>query len=360
MRWSVLLLPALVALWAVWPARGDAPSPAPSPVRTSPWALAAGRDGRVLYAACGPTGTVAVIDVAGRRLTRTIPVGGTPRSWRVSADDRILAVSLERQDEVVLFDLPSCDERARVAVGADPEGLAFTADGRRLYVANRLSQDVSIVDVGRGAEIRRVGAGREPFALSRAPDGKTIAVVSRRADLAPATEPPRTEVTLLDAPTGDVQRRIHLPVLPSLRSGGLDARLAHPACARDTRAQPPAHPAGRARVGALRSTGRRRRRGRNGPRAAARGSQPWLRRPGRPRRVPDVERAFVAAGGNDEVGLIDLAALLREGVEGDLGRTWRHLRGARRASATTRAGWRGSGTASSTRRSPSRTASTTP
>ena len=325
MRRLLLLLPALVALWAVWPARGDAPSPSPSPVRPSPWALAAGRDGRVLYAACGPTGTVALIDVAGRRLTRTVPVGGTPRSLAVSADDRILAVSLERQDEVVLFDLPSCEERARIPVGADPEGLAFTEDGRRLYVANRLSQDVSIVDVGRGAEIRRVGAGREPFALARAPDGKTIAVVSRRADLAPAAEPPRTEVTLLDAQTGDVLRRIHLPSFHLCEAAAWtpDSRTLLVPGIRVHNLLPILQVArGWVLYGALAVVDVADGTVRVLPLAEA---NRGFADPAGLVVSRDVERAFVAAGGNDEVALIDLAALLGEGVEGDLGRTWRYV-----------------------------------
>ena len=323
MRRLGLLVPLLVVVWAVWPARGDAPDPPAA--RPSPWALAAARDGRVLYAACGPTGTVAVIDVAERRVIRMVPVGGTPRGLAVSDDDATLAVSLEGRDEVVLFDLPACAERARIAVGADPEGLAFRPDGRRLYVANRLSQDVSIVDVARATVSGRVQAGREPFALVRSPDGRTLAVVSRRADLAPADQAPQTEVTLLDAETGEVRSRVHLPSCHLCEAGAFTADSRHllvPAI-RVHNLLPIVQVArGWVLYGALAVVDVARGTVRVLPLAYA---NEGFADPAGIVVSQDVARAFVAAGGNDEVGVIDVDALLARGVEGDLGRTWRYV-----------------------------------
>lgn len=323
MKRFLLLVPLLLVGWTVLHARGEAPEAAT--VHPSPWALLAAREGRILYAACGPTGTVAVIDVEARKVIRQVPVGGTPRGLALSDDGALLAVSLERRDEVVLFAVPTYAERARVAVGADPEGLAFTGDGSRLYVANRLSQDVSIVDVEQGEQTARVRAGREPFALVRSPDGKTLAVVSRRADLTPAIEEPRTEITFLDAATGDVRSRVHLPSCHLCEAAAFtpdSRRLLVPAI-RVHNLLPIVQVArGWVLYGALAVVDVEDASVRVLPLPYA---NQGFADPAGIAVSKDGAGAFVASGGNDEVALLDLEVLLAEGVEGDFSKTWRYV-----------------------------------
>jgi YVTN family beta-propeller protein len=48
------------------------------PVGERPWGIALSRDGSTLYTANGRSGSISVIDVASRRVTTTLQVGGRP------------------------------------------------------------------------------------------------------------------------------------------------------------------------------------------------------------------------------------------------------------------------------------------
>ncbi len=177
----------------------------------TPEDIAAAPDGATLYVACGRARRVAVVDVAGRALLRWIEVPGEAAGVAVSPDGATLAVALDDTRAVLFFDAHDGTPRGRVRVGLEPSGVAFGGDGATLFVANAGSADVSLVDVAARRERLRVPAGREPFRVARAPDGTRMAVVSRMASLVRADEEPWSELTLLDAETGRVERRVRLP-----------------------------------------------------------------------------------------------------------------------------------------------------
>ena len=56
------------------------------------------------------------------------------------------------------------------SVGARPWGIAVSADGRTLYTANGPSEDVSIVDAATGKVRRRVKVGGLPWGVVVAPN----------------------------------------------------------------------------------------------------------------------------------------------------------------------------------------------
>ena len=176
----------------------------------TPYDLASSPDGEALYAVCGPTMRIAVIDTEARRLARWIEVPGEPGGVAVSPGGDVLAVSLFEQRAVVLLDEATGQERGRVAVGLEPAELVYSRDGATLFVANSGSSDVSVVDVAEARERLRVPAGREPFCVALSPAGDRVAVVSRMATIVPADEVPYAELTLLDVVTGRVERRVRL------------------------------------------------------------------------------------------------------------------------------------------------------
>ena len=81
-------------------------------------------DGRQLFISLGRAGAIAVIDVASRKLLRTI-----------------------------------------AGVGARPWGIALSADGRKLYSANGPSGDVSIVDLESGKVEKKIPTGGSPWGV---------------------------------------------------------------------------------------------------------------------------------------------------------------------------------------------------
>ncbi len=210
-----------VALLALVASRRGAGEP-PPPRHAVPWALAASADGARCYAACGPVGRVAVIDVAGGRVERFVETGGTPRGLAASADGKTLAVSLGPERAVVLVDLPSGAVRARVDVGAEPEGLQFDRTGAWLLVALPVARAAARVDAVRAVVTERVALGGEPFAVARAPGTGRLAVVSRRAEPGPPEEEPRGRIDLFDA-SGALERTVEIPSCHMAEAAAFDA-----------------------------------------------------------------------------------------------------------------------------------------
>jgi YVTN family beta-propeller protein len=188
----------------------ETPPPVVPGAHADPSALAASADGRLVYVACPAQQAVAVVDARRGELHALRGIGARPGGLALAPGGGELAVSLPDEDGVLLLDAGSLAPLRRFAAGFEPMGLAFGGDGRLLFVANARGGDVSVLDAASGNEVRRVAAGREPYAVARSPDGAAIAVVSRMADVGGARDEPRTELTLLDAATGDVRRRVAL------------------------------------------------------------------------------------------------------------------------------------------------------
>ena len=86
--------------------------------------LALAPDGKTLYVTMGRGESVAVIDVATRKVTRLID-----------------------------------------GVGARPWGIAVSADGKKLFTANGPSNDISVVDAATGTVEKRIKVGGLPWGL---------------------------------------------------------------------------------------------------------------------------------------------------------------------------------------------------
>jgi YVTN family beta-propeller protein len=202
------LVPLLLAAAAC---AHEAPPPIVAGAHADPSALVASADGSFVYVACPAQSAVAMVDVRRGELRALRGVGARPGGLAVAPGLREVAVTLPDEDRVCLLDADSLAPARTFAAGFEPVALAFAGDGRRLFVANARGGDVSVLDAATGTELRRVAAGREPYALAVSPDGGTVAVVSRMASVGRACDEPCTELTFLDAGTGDVRRRVMLP-----------------------------------------------------------------------------------------------------------------------------------------------------
>lgn len=189
---------------------GDAAEYVRGTAHPTPYDLAVAPDGKTLYAVCGPTHRIAVIDTDERVLSRWVEVPGEPGGVAVAPGGGTLAVSLFEERAVVLLDPVSGRERGRIDVGLEPAELVYSPDGETLFVANSGSSDISIVGVAEERERLRVPAGREPFCVALSPAGDRVAIVSRMATIVRADEVPYAELTLLDVASGRVERRVRL------------------------------------------------------------------------------------------------------------------------------------------------------
>ncbi len=124
---------------------------------------------------------IGVIDVATKKLVRTLQSGQDPESFDVSADGKTLYVSNEETAEMSVLDLDAGTIRARVKVGEEPEGVTLRPDGRVVYVTCEGENEVVAIDTATLKIIARVKTGGRPRTVVFTPDG-TTAFVSAEND----------------------------------------------------------------------------------------------------------------------------------------------------------------------------------
>ncbi len=109
-------------------------------------------DGTTAIFTCEFSGSLARIDVAGRKLLGLLKLakGGMPQDIRLSPDGRVFYVANMMTDGVSLIDADSFKEIGFVATGIGTHGLYPSRDGKKLYVSNRGSHAVGGPPHGRG------------------------------------------------------------------------------------------------------------------------------------------------------------------------------------------------------------------
>lgn len=135
--------------------------------------------GATAFAAAERGGAVTVLDSAKHRTISSIPIpapaGKTlparPMGSALSPDGKQVYISNGRGGTVAVIDVESRNlTRLIQDVGERPWGIGVSHDGKSLYTANGPSDDVSIINVASGKVERRIKVGGRPWGL----------VVSRR------------------------------------------------------------------------------------------------------------------------------------------------------------------------------------
>ncbi len=144
-----------------------------------PDAIAASRDGKTLYIALADARQLALFDVAGGKVARTIALPGEPTALALSPDGTRLYVTCGAvKGTVAVLDTAAGRIVDSIPVGHSAHGVAVTPDGKRLYVCNRFNNDVSVIETAGHKQIARVAVTREPYAAVATPDGKSVFVVN--------------------------------------------------------------------------------------------------------------------------------------------------------------------------------------
>lgn len=144
-----------------------------------PCALAASKDGRLLYVANADARQVAWVGLPGGQVARRVAVPGEPTGLVLSPDgNRLIVACAAPKSVVVVLDAVSGDLVASILAGHTAVGPAIAPDGKRVYVCNRYSGDVSVIDLTAGKEVARVPAVREPIAAAVTPDGRAVLVAN--------------------------------------------------------------------------------------------------------------------------------------------------------------------------------------
>jgi DNA-binding beta-propeller fold protein YncE len=110
-------------------------------------------DGRYLAVANRRSGTISLVDTAGRNVVGEFPASDRLSAMAAVGDGRRFAAVNDKRNELVLLRLvesegtPRIEVAARTAVADDPAGVALSADGRLAAVAGRWSHRVQLVDI---------------------------------------------------------------------------------------------------------------------------------------------------------------------------------------------------------------------
>lgn len=148
-----------------------------------PHMVAVTGDERKAWTADAGSGTVSVFDLANRRHTVSIPVGGVPMGFALSADEKRLYVTTRDQDEVVLVDAVANTLRRRIAVKGSPSRLLLSNDGKWLVVSLIGSGEVAVVDTRTLLEVNRIAVGARPEGMTLHPDGDSFYISAQGDNL---------------------------------------------------------------------------------------------------------------------------------------------------------------------------------
>jgi YVTN family beta-propeller protein len=124
-------------------------------------------DGKEIWAANAQDGTISVIDVAGKQVTRTLAanVVGANR-LKFTPDGKLVFVSSLRGPDLAIFDAATYQDRKRVKIGRGAAGLLMQPDGSRAYVACTPDDYVAIVDLKSLEVTGHIDAGKQPDGLA--------------------------------------------------------------------------------------------------------------------------------------------------------------------------------------------------
>ena len=142
--------------------------------------VVASQDGKTLFVVNSDANQVALVDVAGAKVARTIGTPAKPTGAVLSPDGKTLYVTCASPAGMVaMIDVASGNVTGSIAAGHSACGPSISPDGKRLYVCNQFDNDVSVIDVEAKQEVARVAATREPVSSAITPDGKTVFVANQ-------------------------------------------------------------------------------------------------------------------------------------------------------------------------------------
>lgn len=143
-----------------------------------PRAIVFTSDGKTGFVTSENGGVVTTFDTATHSIATTIqipkilssPTPPRPMGAVLARDNSQLFVSLGRAKSIAIIDVAT-RRVARVIedVGARPWGIGLSADGKQLYTANGPSGDVSVVDIASGKTEKRISVGGSPWGIAVKP-----------------------------------------------------------------------------------------------------------------------------------------------------------------------------------------------
>ncbi len=165
-------------------------------------------DGRHALVSCEFSGAMLWLDVARRRVTRTLRLraGGMPQDVKLSPDGRVFYVADMMAGGLWIVDAHHPRVVGFRPTGRGAHGLYVSRDSRRLYVSNRGEGSISVVSFATRRVVRRwrLPGGGSPDMGGVSADGRTLWLSGRY----------NAEVYAISTRTGRLIRRIPVGAQP--------------------------------------------------------------------------------------------------------------------------------------------------
>lgn len=160
-------------------------------------------DGRRVAVTLENDSLVALVDVPAGRIEGTIHTGqDKSHLLRLSPDGGHAYVANVGSGSVTMMDLAGRYVLRTTPTGAGAEGLALSPDGAELWVTNRAANTVSVLDAQTLAPLDTVQSASFPIRAAFTPDGKTVLVTNASSG----------ELRFFEAATGRVLGTIEMRV----------------------------------------------------------------------------------------------------------------------------------------------------
>lgn len=133
-------------------------------------------DGKRGYTANVGSGTVSVLDMAGRKTVAVIPVSRTVQRISISNDDKWVFTSDQAKPQLAVIDAATNTVKDWIPLPGLGYGGAATPDGRWLVLAVPTVNQVAVIDLAAMKVARTIDVPRTPQEVLIAPGGKTAYV----------------------------------------------------------------------------------------------------------------------------------------------------------------------------------------
>jgi YVTN family beta-propeller protein len=131
-------------------------------------------DGSRAFVPSESAGELSLVDSVNQKLIKTValPKGSRPQCLQVSADGKKVYAGCGRSGTVCVVDANTLQTLNTIKVGARPWGIALSPDGKYLFAANGPSDDVSVVDLATEKEVLKVKSPGSPWGVAVVPNAK--------------------------------------------------------------------------------------------------------------------------------------------------------------------------------------------
>ena len=143
--------------------------------------LVLSHDGNRAYTANVGPGTVSVIDVAGRKVLKVIPISGNTQRISITPDDKWVFTADQTKAQMAAIDTTTNSVAKWIPMEGIGYGSAVTPDGKWLLVALADQNKVAVIDVKTMQVARTVPVGNYPQEVLVQPDGKKAYVSCSKA-----------------------------------------------------------------------------------------------------------------------------------------------------------------------------------